>query len=92
MAMRKVKLPTTLESTASHAFAITPDDSLEVNPDGIAPVAIRIGATGGALTGALVGDKGVDQLYFVLAGETVPLQFEFIRATGTDATGILGVY
>lgn len=93
--MKQHKGPKTRESSARHSFAITPHDTNVVNPKGdlgYAPRAIRIGSVGGDLVGALIGDHGEDQIYFVAPGETLALEFEFIRETGTDATGILGLY
>ena len=93
--MKRNKGPVTRESPAQYSFAITPDDTNPVNPlgdQGYVPRAIQIGAVGGSLTGALIGDNGKNETYFVIAGQILPYQFEFIRATGTDAEGIIGVY
>ena len=92
--MKRAKSPLTRGYSAIRSFAITPHDTNPVNPhtNGYGPIAIRIGETGGALVGSLIGDNGVDQIYFVTPGETIVHEFEFIRDTGTDATGILGLY
>lgn len=92
--MKRLKNPLTRGYSASHSFSITPHDTNPVNPDpnGYAPIAIRIGATGGELVGSLIGDNGVNQTYFVLPGETLLHEFEFIRSTGTDDISIMGLY
>ena len=78
----------TAESPASGMYAVTPDDVAEIGA--IVPKAIRVGG-GGTLVGR--GLDGVDvTLLNVQDGEIVPVQFQYIRATGTTCTGIVALY
>ena len=87
--MLEVRAPITRESGARFTFSITPHVSDEVNPGGLLPRAVRVNGAG-TLTGAAIGDEGVDQTYDVVAGEVLNVEFQYIRAIGTTATGIVG--
>ncbi len=77
------------ESPARNSFAITPDDSAEVGT--IQPRAIYVGVSGD-ITMSLYGDGGVDTVWLSVPVGILPVHPKFIRATGTTASGIIGLY
>lgn len=79
------------ESPARSSFAITPHDTNEVNPGGFQPRAIYVGVMGD-ITMSLFGDGGVDTVWQAVPIGILPVHPKFIRATGTTASGIVGLY
>jgi hypothetical protein len=75
-----------LESPAGHAIAITPSDALALSA---ATRAIYVGG-GGALRVAMVSGAVVT-LAGVQAGQVYPLRLVQVLATGTTATGLVGL-
>ena len=75
---------------AKNSFLITPHASNNVDPTGdILPRALLVGV-GGTITWRLEGDT-VDTQVTLPAG-IHDVQPEYIRATGTAATGLVGLY
>ena len=65
--------------------AITPSDTVNLK----VPMAIRCGSAGNV---ALVNSFDVVLVYTVVAGETLKVLAKRINATGTTATGLIGMY
>ena len=74
-----------LESPASAAFAITPSDSTDLPQ---VTRALNVAQTG---TVALVTVRGDTATVFVAAGIAFPIRAQRVLATGTSATGIVGL-
>ena len=89
MAMKPGRGQETLESPARNSFNITPDDVTEINE--YEPRGIYVGGSGD-ITGQLYGDIADITLVAVPAGTLLPMRFQFIRATGTTATNLIGLY
>jgi hypothetical protein len=77
------------ESPAKNAFAITPHATNEVGA--YVPRSIYVGSAGD-ITMRLVGDVADTVFVGVLAGSVLPVRPLYIRATGTTASSILGLY
>jgi len=75
-----------LESPANDWVAITPSDGTELAN---IPRALYIG-TGGDIV--LTDSGGNDVTFQVLTGQLLPLRPTFVKATGTTATGIVGIF
>lgn len=77
---------TSLDGPASHGFAVTPNDATDVAE---ITRALYIGS-GGAL--AVVLHSGAEAtLQNVASGTLLPLRARRVKATGTTATGIVGL-
>lgn len=74
-----------LQSPASRVFAITPDDGADL---AVATRAINVAAAGIVRVQTVAGDVGD---VFVAAGIPFPVRAVRIHATGTTATGIVGL-
>lgn len=74
-----------LSAPARRAFAITPDNTNEIDP---LPKAVRFNTAGTVALRAV--DSAADVSLTVAAGEVLALRVSHIRATGTTATGIVG--
>ena len=66
-------------------FAIAPSDSAEIAP---LPKALSIGGAGNIVIHAI--DRGAPVTIAVTAGQLLPVRAQYVRATGTTATGIVG--
>jgi hypothetical protein len=73
-----------LESPAGHAVAITPSDAVALSE---ATRAIYVGGAGALARGA----GAVVTLAGVQAGQVYPLRLVQVLATGTTATGLVGL-
>lgn len=71
---------------ARRAFAVTPSDSAEL---AVLPKALLIGGAGAVVLRAV--DSAADVTVAVQAGQLLPIRAQFVRATGTTATGIVGL-
>lgn len=78
----------TSESPARGAVAITPNDSTELAS---IPKALYVG-NGGTIVGQAVGSNTDISFTGVPTGAILPVQFKLIKATGTTATNIVGLY
>ena len=72
-------------SSAREAFAVIPSDSIELAR---LPKALSIGGAGNIVIRAV--DSGADVTIAVTAGQLLPVRAQYVRATGTTATGIVG--
>ena len=79
----------TAESPAKNSFSITPHVSNEVGT--YLPRAIYVGV-GGNIAMRLEGDTADITWVGVPTGAVLPVRPVFIRATGTTATNIIGLY
>lgn len=77
-----------LDSPASYAFAITPNDSADL---AYVTRGIYVG-TAGALVVILVRDSAEVTFAGVPAGTLLPLCVKRVKATGTTATNLVGLY
>lgn len=75
-----------LSSPAREAFAITPDDAAELAR---LPKALMVGGAGALRLRAV--DSAADVTVTVVAGQIVPIRARYVRATGTTATGLIGL-
>lgn len=75
-----------LSSPATHGFAVTPSDTLDL-PE--TTRAVYVGA-GGALVLRLLSGQSVT-FSGVSAGTILPVRADRVLATGTTATGIVGL-
>jgi uncharacterized membrane protein len=66
--------------------AITPTNDKTLEP---VPAAIMVSVDGNV---AMIGDDGVSATFPLIAGTVYPMQPIVISATGTTATGIIGLY
>ncbi len=78
----------TAESPARGSTAITPNDSTELTS---VTKAVYVGS-GGNITGRLVGDTTDTVFENIQDGAILPVQFKLIKATGTTASAIVGLY
>lgn len=80
--------PRSIANPAEKAFAITPTDDvlLEDYPRGL-----WVGGAGD-ISLKLIGDDTAVTFAGVVAGSLLPLRVKEVRATGTTATNIVGVY
>lgn len=74
------------DNPARRAFAVAPSDSAELP---ILPRALMIGGAGDLVLRAV--DSPADVTVTVGAGQIVPIRAQFVRATGTTATNIVGL-
>lgn len=72
--------------SADRWFAITPSDETDL---AIKPRALFVGSAGNLV---LVGADGVSAPFPALAGQTLALSPHRVMATGTTATGLVGIY
>ncbi|MEO0771795.1 MAG: hypothetical protein AAFZ04_01305 [Pseudomonadota bacterium] len=75
----------TITGPATELHPITPDDGTNL-PTAVRAIAV---ATSGAVRVTTVG--GSDATVYVLAGAPFPVRVERVWATGTTATGIVGL-
>lgn len=75
-----------LSSPANDWFDVTPSDGTELAQ---IPRALFIGA-GGDLV--LTDAGGNDSTFKVLSGQLLPVRPTFVKATGTTATDIIGIF
>lgn len=75
-----------VDNPARRAFAVTPDDDDEL---AILPKALLIGGAGDIVLRAI--DSPTDVTIAASAGQLLPIRALFVRATGTDATNIVGL-
>lgn len=73
---------------AERSFAVTPNDSNDLTES---TRGLWVGAAGN-LSLMLVGDTAAVVFVGVQAGSLLPLRVKRVRATGTTATDIVGVY
>lgn len=78
---------TGLSSPAKQAFAIAPNDAADLT---VSTRGIYVGS-GGNLRLLLVGDTTPVTFENVIGGVTHPFRVRRVYATGTDATGLIGV-
>lgn len=71
---------------ATDAVSITPNDSTVLSP---APRALYINGAGGTLT--VITVAGTTIQFTVVTGQILPLAVQTVKATGTAATGIIGL-
>jgi len=76
-----------LDSPATRAFAIVPDDN---NDLAVIPRALYTGR-GGSIVLALLDDVAEVTLLSVPAGIVLPLRARRVKATGTTATDMVGL-
>ena len=77
-----------LSGPAAHAFAVTPNDGADL------PVVTRglyVG-TSGDLSLVLKGNASAVSFVGVVGGSVLPLRVAQVRATGTTAADIIGLY
>mgnify|MGYP001067429794 CR=1 FL=1 len=72
---------------ARQAFAITPHASNEIDP---LPKALFIG-TGGDLVGRAVGSTQDVTFKNLQSGQILDVRLQYVRASGTSATNLLGL-
>jgi len=80
-------LADTPSAPARLAYAITPHVTNPVDP---LPKAIYVG-TGGDLVGRAVGSNADVTFKNVASGQIIDVRLQYVRATGTTATDILGL-
>jgi hypothetical protein len=78
----------TAESPARASEPITPNNTVQLSS---IPKAIYVGS-GGSITGQLVGDTEDRTFGGVPTGAILPFQFKLIKASGTSASQIIGLY
>jgi len=76
-----------LSDPARDAFAITPHATNEISP---LPKAVFIG-TGGDLVGRPAGSSADVTFKNLTSGQVLPVRFQYVRASGTTATDIVGL-
>lgn len=77
-----------LNSPALHAGAITPSDAADL---AVTTRAIYVGGAG-AVKLILAGDTEAITLVAVTAGQVLPVRAKRVLATGTTATGLVGLW
>jgi hypothetical protein len=77
-----------LSGPAGHAFAVTPNDGANL---AVVTRGLYVG-TGGDLSLILKGDSAPVSLAGVASGSVLPLRVARVRATGTTASDIVGLY
>ena len=77
-----------LSGPASHAFAVTPDDGSDL---AVVTRGLYVG-TGGDVSLVLKGDTAPVSFVGVPDGSVLPLRTVRVRATGTTAADIVGLY
>jgi hypothetical protein len=77
-----------LSGPASHAFAVTPDDGTDL---AVVTRGLYVG-TGGDVSLVLKGDAVPVTFVGVAGGTVLPLRVTRVRATGTTAADIVGLY
>lgn len=78
--------PLSLSAPCDAHFAITPDDGADL---GIVPRALFCGGAGSVV---LRDRNGTEAAYALAAGQILPFRPVRVLATGTTATGIVGLY
>lgn len=81
---------TGLDSPASHAAAITPDDDMDLLAVGDVPRALY--CTGDGVVRVTMRNGGDPVTLPMIAGVPLPVRVSRVWATGTTATGIVGVW
>jgi hypothetical protein len=74
------------EQPARHLFAIIPHSTNEIDP---LPKAILVGGAGTLVCRAV--DSTADVSLTVLTGQVIDARIQYVRATGTTATGLVGM-
>lgn len=74
------------DNPARQAFEVVPSDTAELST---LPRALLIGGAGNLVLRAV--DSAADVAIAVSAGQLVPVRAQYVRATGTTATGIVGL-
>ncbi len=77
-----------LAGPAGHAFAVTPDDGADL---AVVTRGLYVG-TGGDLSVILKGDSAAVSFVGVPSGAVLPLRVARVRASGTTAADIVGLY
>lgn len=77
-----------LSGPAGHAFAVTPNDGADL---AVVTRGLYVG-TGGDLSLVLKGNVSAVSFVGVAGGSVLPLRVARVRATGTTATDIVGLY
>jgi hypothetical protein len=77
-----------LGGPAGHAFAVTPNDGADL---AVITRGLYVG-TGGDLSLVLKGDAAAVSFAGVASGSVLPLRVARVRATGTTASDIVGLY
>jgi hypothetical protein len=77
-----------LAGPASHAFAVTPNDAIDL---AVVTRGLYVG-TGGDLSLVLKGDGNPVSFVGVAGGSVLPLRIVRVRATGTTAADIVGLF
>jgi len=77
-----------LASPANNAFSVTPHDTNEL---AFIPRGIYVGGSGDIAV-ILADDTAAVTFVGVLAGTVLPVRPKIIKATGTTATSIVGLY
>ncbi len=80
-----IQAATEAAQPARQSFTITPNDTTAITP---LPRAVRVNTAGTVAYRAV--DSAADVTVTVSAGETIPARIQYIRATGTSATGFVG--
>ena len=75
-----------MESPARQSYAVTPDDVTEIGE--LESRTLYVGV-GGTIGGRLVGDTSDRTWSNVPNGYHLPVRFQYIRATGTTASGLI---
>lgn len=73
--------------SARNAVAITAHDTNPINP---VPVKVYVGGAG-TVIGRAQGSSADVTFLGVPAGTVLPIRFQYIRSTGTTATGLIGL-
>jgi hypothetical protein len=77
-----------LAGPANHAFAVTPNDGANL---AVVTRGLYVG-TGGDLSVIPKGDSAPISFVGVASGTVLPLRVQRVRATGTTAADIVGLY
>lgn len=80
-------------NTATHAVAVTPNDTTPIQDAGGKIVSARRLWIGGAGNLTVVMDKNQTITFTgVLAGSTMSIETSYVKSTGTTATNIVALY